>query len=136
MPSGSAPNNTRLRWLLLYILWLFAILPVAPFIWRTWLLPRVDGWLSLDAIHVVEYVVLGFLLGWSRLHWLAARRGRAVLVLLAVAAADELVQGALPNRFADARDFVCDWVGGLAGWYFYALRLRCQQRRQNPLDIG
>jgi len=120
---GALTSNPRLRWLLLYLGWLFAFLPVAPWVWRRWLRPVLGAYITLDAIHIGEYVLLGWLLRWTRLRWLEQpsthRRGAAWLRLICVvgliAFLDEIVQGMLPNRYADVRDFLCDWGGALVG---------------------
>lgn len=114
MAHRNALNDRRL-WLVLYLSCLFALLPVAPWVWRRWLVGPLGAYLTLDAIHVGEYVVLGWLIRWSRWTW-AARPRHALWLLAGIAVVDELVQGILPNRFADLRDWLCDWIGGLAGY--------------------
>jgi len=116
--------NPRVRLLLLYLAALFAFLPLAPWVWRTYLEPRLGAWLTLDAIHVGEYVILGWLLRWSRWSWTWQRPRRAIVVFALIAALDELIQGILPNRFVDVRDWLCDWIGGCVGYGLQALALR------------
>jgi len=84
--------------------------------------PSIRG---LDKVaHFGMYGVLGFLLGWG---WFrSAARGRSVAVValllaLAMGAADERRQGRLPGRSQDPLDWLAD-AAGIAAGFTLALR--------------
>ncbi len=82
-------------------------------------LPALSASLSDKVLHAVEYAGLAWLLalGLSHLGRLGPRRTVLFAVMLAAAygATDELHQAFVPNRFADARDWMADAAGALVG---------------------
>lgn len=64
--------------------------------------------LPIERIHFIEYGVLGWLSYW-------AFGKKAIIYVITVGIIDELIQGALPNRFFDMRDIMMNIVGGGLG---------------------
>jgi VanZ family protein len=90
-------------------------------------LPVLTDWLWDKAIHFAEYGALGALLLVSlRASSVAPRRALVVAALLtsSYGASDEVHQAFVPQREADARDWVADTIGGAAGAGLAALALR------------
>lgn len=110
-------TRRRRRWLLAYLLLLLGSAPIALPIWTAVLRDRIGVWLSVEAIHVLQYVGLGALVAWSHR---GARRSRAHTrrlagLVMGIGVLDEVIQQWLPNRFFQWSDVGWNWVGGLLG---------------------
>lgn len=91
-----------------------------------------DTGLPLDKVaHLVLYGVLGVLLGRGAARVGAGGLTGALLLCLALAvgAADEVNQRAVPGRFSDQADWAADAIGVLAG-YALGRRLGARARRE------
>lgn len=87
--------------------------------------PSGPGLLHLDKIvHVVEYGILGILLGWAARPRLRGVRliALAIVLGLLVAVADELYQRATPGRESSVFDMAADFVGLTLGVLAYERR--------------
>lgn len=113
---------SRQRWrtglpLYMYIAMLLAIVPVALPLWNQWLQPAVGRWVTIQQIHLLEYLGLGVLAAW------VARSGsprrlrllRLSMLCIGVALLDELVQGILPQRVFEWSDVWLNWSGSVVG---------------------
>lgn len=85
--------------------------------------------------HFLAYSVLGYLLARAR-----SVSGVSLVVILALgllyAASDEWHQSFVPNRSADAFDWVADALGVFAGVFAYHfIHRRSRERRLSPGDI-
>jgi VanZ family protein len=119
MTGAGEPGRRPLRWR-----WLW---PAAAYAALVFLLSSLSnpfpfeptGLLTLDKLlHFVEYAVLGALLAWglSRAGMALASGGLWAAVVGSVyGLTDELHQAFVPNRSADARDWLADTAGALAG---------------------
>lgn len=70
-----------------------------------------------ERIHLLEYAGLGYLLVWafrSRYQNILLYH-RALGLVFLIGIGDELIQGALPNRFFDLRDILFNTLGGAIG---------------------
>jgi VanZ family protein len=108
---GSPPRVLR-RWLAGYVVVLLGSLPFALTVWTRWLRDTVGRLVSLEAIHVIQYVGLGWLGMWYGSSGLA-RRARVGLwaLLLGIGWIDEGIQGQLPQRVFEWSDVGWNWVG-------------------------
>ncbi len=110
-------QRVRRRWFLGYAAVLLTTLPAALPCWNAFLKETVGRVLSIQAIHVVEYLGLGLLGAWYRRASEQPRRAlvRVLVLVLAVGLADELVQGLLPQRLFEWSDVWLNWCGGVGG---------------------
>jgi VanZ family protein len=109
-------QRARRRWLIGYVIALFGTLPLALPCWNGLLRASVGRIITVEAIHVIEYVGLGWLAGrYAR----DAEPPRPRLMIVALVAGigllDEILQGYLPQRVFQWSDVALNWVGGLLG---------------------
>ncbi|MDL1958603.1 MAG: VanZ family protein [Deltaproteobacteria bacterium] len=74
-----------------------------------------------ERIHLVEYGLIGLMLGWALAgisRWPEWWPLGVVLVWM-VGLGDELIQAVLPNRVYDVRDIVLNGLAGMAGLYLF-----------------
>jgi VanZ family protein len=91
----------------------------------SWSNPPSGPGLQLDkVVHVVEYGILGILLGWAARPRLRGGRLIALAIVLGflVAVSDELYQRATPGRESSVVDVVADCVGLILGVLAYERR--------------
>lgn len=76
-----------------------------------------------ERLHVVEYSILGWLLGWA-----LARSGKwpawwwsGVLLAWLIGCGDEMIQWFLPNRVFDVRDIFLNGIAGAVGLVIFAI---------------
>lgn len=86
------------------------------------------GGLSDKLLHVIAYGILTFLLLLFLNSKIAIKRAtwpwtylRALLVVVAYAVADELLQIPIPGRYAEFRDWIADLLGILSGLTIWSL---------------
>lgn len=87
--------------------------------------PSGPSLLHLDKVaHVIEYGILGILLGWAARPKLRGTKLIALAVVLGilVAVSDELYQGVTPGRESSVYDVVADCVGLILGVLAYERR--------------
>ena len=119
-----------------------ATLPAALPCWNAFLKDTLGRVLSIQALHVVEYLGLGLLGAWYRRASEQPRRALIVVLVLvlAVGLADELAQSLLPQRLFEWSDVWLNWCGGVGGVGASELagRLRRKRRRATapPKDAG
>lgn len=112
----SPGQRVRGRWLAGYVLVLLGTLPIAQPIWTGWLRERIGRFVSLEAIHVVQYVGAGWLGAWYSASGLS--RGQRIRLwgsLVGLGWVDEAIQGWLPQRFFEWSDVGWNWVGLAVG---------------------
>lgn len=76
-----------------------------------------------ERLHVVEYSILGWLLGWSLAcsgKW-PAWWGVGVLLAWLIGYGDEMIQCFLPNRVFDVRDIFLNGIAGMVGLVIFAI---------------
>ncbi|MBW1671509.1 MAG: VanZ family protein, partial [Deltaproteobacteria bacterium] len=74
-----------------------------------------------ERIHLVEYGLIGLMLGWALAgisRW-PELWPLAVALVWMVGLGDELIQAVLPNRVYDVRDIVLNGLAGMAGLYLF-----------------
>ncbi len=72
-----------------------------------------------DRLHLLEYMILGLLI-YKSLTYEDIKSDKfriflAIVLLLAIAIEDEILQSYMPNRDAELEDIFRDFIGGLAG---------------------
>jgi len=86
------------------------------------------SWRLWDKLeHTFSYAALGFLAGWARSRRGSLRTTRIVLLLLALAALDELTQP-IVGRDADPLDWLADGLGCIVGLAAASLWRRASRR--------
>ena len=110
-------HHAARRWLYGYIIVLFMSLPAALPSWNSFLRDWIGPFITIDQIHLAQYVVLG---GLAAAYGRAKRSGwraiaRLVALVLLVGVLDETIQQFLPGRFFAWSDIMLNWLGGLAG---------------------
>jgi len=119
-PAGQARRGW---WLLGSLVLLAASWPLALPCWNGWLRGWAGGWLSPEAVHLLEYGGLGWLGGaHARTMASAGRRWALVGGLAAVGLLDETVQRWLPQRVFQWSDVGWNWTGLLLGVLLSARR--------------
>ena len=105
------------RWVVGYLAALFGTLPFALPCWNGGLRDSLGRFVSIEQVHLAEYVGLGWVVAWyARTRGQALwRQGRLCGLLVAVGVLDELVQGWLPQRVFQASDILLNWAGSLLG---------------------
>ena len=84
-----------------------------------------------ERIHLVEYGLIGLMLGWALAgisrwpEWWPL----GVALVWMVGLGDELIQAVLPNRVYDVRDIVLNGLAGMAGLYLF--EIHCKKRCKN-----
>ena len=105
-------------WLIGYSASIFLMLPLALPVWKRWLEPRVGSFVSVEAIHVAQYLGLGALAAGDA--FVSRRSGRRIMLALGLVAVigvlDESFQRWLPQRVFDWSDIFLNWTGGLLGF--------------------
>jgi hypothetical protein len=97
------------KWLIGYIVALFAALPIALPCWNNWLLPSLGRFVTVEQIHLLQYTGLG---------WLAGLSTQTPLILVGIVGLlEEMVQSFLPQRFFQWSDVGLNWGGGLLGLF-------------------
>lgn len=130
-PAGATWTARRIlkRWLIGYLLVLFGTLPLALPCWNRWLVNRIGRVVTIEQVHVAQYLLLGWLAALYVEATSASRRIRpwlAVLLLVGIAGLlDELVQGRLPQRVFDWADVFLDWSSGVLGIFLGAASRWC-----------
>jgi len=86
-----------------------------------------------ERLHVVEYSILGWLLGWA-----LARSGKwpawwwgGVLLAWLIGYGDEIIQWFLPNRVFDVRDILLNGIAGMVGLVIFAIFAKEASGRQS-----
>lgn len=76
-----------------------------------------------EKIHVVEYGLLGWLIGWSLFEpaFSINRIGFAILLGWTIGLCDEIIQYFLPNRVYDIRDVTLNGLSTTLGLFFIGL---------------
>jgi VanZ family protein len=84
------------------------------------------------AIHILEYLLFGFLLARAfQQQWPAIGIGRVVtLCALLYGISDEYHQSFVPGRDADVSDVIADTIGGFLGAWIYQFRHKRVKTRQ------
>ena len=105
------------RWLMGYVVGLFAALPLALPCWTKFLNAWIGRWVTIQAIHVAQYSGLGALAASyaqadEQPRWML---GLLMLLVGGVGLLDELVQRWLPGRVFDWADVGLNLAGGLLG---------------------
>ncbi len=143
-PAGFLQRTSR-WWLVGYVTASFLALPIALPCWNWWLERIAGRWLGVEAIHVIQYLGLGWLATLARRTIKPGRRRRLAFngLLAGVGLMDELVQGWLPQRFFEWSDVGLNWAGlllgvGLSEMPGWVLELReamgWRMRRGRPRD--
>jgi len=84
-----------------------------------------------ERIHLVEYGLIGLMLGWALAgisrwpEWWPL----GVALVWMVGLGDELIQAVLPNRVYDVRDIVLNGLAGMAGLYLF--ETHCKKKCKN-----
>ena len=75
----------------------------------------------VERIHIVEYGLIGLMLGWalSGISCWPKWWPLAVILVWMVGWGDELIQAVLPSRVYDVRDIVLNGFSGIAGLYIF-----------------
>ncbi len=79
-----------------------------------------------ERLHVVEYGILGWLLGWALAlseKW-PARCWGGVLSVWLIGYGDEIIQWFLPNRVFDVRDILLNGIAGMVGLAIFGIFAR------------
>ena len=104
-------------WLIGYVAVLIGTLPIALPCWNGFLRDALGCFVTIEQIHLGEYVGLGWFAGrYARADvrpWRAL--GRLVGLVAAVGLVDEFVQGILPQRVFEWSDVGLNLVGGVCG---------------------
>jgi len=76
-----------------------------------------------ERLHVVEYGILGWLLGWalSRSGKWPTWWGAGVLLAWLIGCGDEMIQRLLPNRVFDVHDILLNGIAGMIGLTIFAI---------------
>lgn len=101
-----------------YIAMLFGTLPFALPLWNAYLRDWLGRFITVEQIHVLEYLGLGAVAAGASPTLSRPRRTRLVLVglILWVGLVDEVIQLALPNRVFEWADVRLNWSGALLGF--------------------
>lgn len=121
-----------------YVAVLFGTLPFALSCWNGWLQGLIGQFVTVEMIHVGQYIGLGWLATSYARAGECTRRSRIGLgsLVMGVGVGDELVQGYLPQRFFQWSDVWLNWVGlalGVAG--AEAVRRLKRSRRRAAVKV-
>ena len=105
------------RWLLGYVAVLLGTLPAALWCWNRWLQHSLGRFVTVEAIHVMQYAVLGWLASaYGQVARLSGHGRRTFIVGVAmVGLLDELIQSVLPGRLFQWSDVMLNGLGMLLG---------------------
>ena len=104
------------RWLIAYLAALCGALPLAVPCWNGLLRGTIGRFVSVEAIHVLQYAGLGCLaLLYGRQAKPPHRLVRVLLMVTGVGFLEELSQACVPHRFFEWSDVALNWLGGLLG---------------------
>ena len=131
-------RQRRLRWWVGgYVAALFGLLPAALPCWNGWARDVLGRFVTIEMIHVGQYLGLGWLAAsyaWAGEDPFRTWTGLGPLVA-GVGLVDEIVQGYLPQRVFQWSDVLFNWMGialGVAG----AGALRGLRRNGRRIEVG
>jgi VanZ family protein len=118
------------RWRIGYIALLLASVPLALPCWNGFLRDRIGRYVTIEQVHLLQYLGLGALAAGEILAAEDRRRARwrLILTVAGVGVLDELVQGWLPGRVFQWSDVLLNWAGGLGGGFACWVVCRMAQR--------
>ncbi len=105
------------RYLVGYVLIKFATLPLALLCWNRFLRDSLGRLMTVNQIHMAEYMGVGVLAAWYAHAGVRPRRTlmKVGTFLLVVGFVDEVIQAALPQRFFQWSDVALNWSGAMVG---------------------
>ena len=134
MPPAERAKRVR-RWLVGYAVLLIATLPLGLPCWNLFLRDSIGRVLSVEALHVMEYVGFGLLAGAYMRTLKAPGRARWVMAgALFVGLLDETVQRALPGRLFQWSDVGWNALGIVIGVIGVYGAVPLIKKRQASLD--